>query len=86
MRGSTAGIGVRRFSSRGSLAGPDNSPMVCLHARGSGREKEVAVFQMINESTAEPRDRKALLYKIGVFIVAMGAVGGVIFLCVRSLS
>lgn len=41
---------------------------------------------MINESTAEPRDRKALLYKIGVFIVAMGAVGGVIFLCVRSLS
>jgi len=44
------------------------------------------MFQMVNEASAEPRDRKALLYKIGIFIVAMGAVGGVIFLCVRSLS
>ena len=41
---------------------------------------------MVNEVSSEPRDRKALLYKIGVFIVAMGAVCGVIFLCVRSLS
>ena len=48
--------------------------------------KEVAMFQMINESTAEPRDRKMLLYKVGMFIVALAAVGGVIFLCVRSLS
>ena len=52
----------------------------------AGAMKEVAMFQMINESTAEPQDRKMLLYKIGMFIVALAAVGGVIFLCVRSLS
>jgi hypothetical protein len=48
--------------------------------------KEVTMFQMINESSAEPQDRKMFLYKIGMFIVALAAVGGVIFLCVRSLS
>jgi hypothetical protein len=51
-----------------------------------GVHKEVAVFQMINQSTAEPQDRKLLLYKIGIFIVALAAFGGVIFLCIRSLS
>jgi hypothetical protein len=47
--------------------------------------KEVAMFQMI-ESSAETADRKMLLYKVGMFIVALAAVGGVVFLCVRSLS
>jgi hypothetical protein len=41
---------------------------------------------MIDQSSAEPADRKVLLYKIGMFIVAIAAVGGVIFLCIRSLS
>jgi len=44
------------------------------------------MFQMIEQSSAEPADRKLLYYKIGVFVVALAAVGGVIFLCVRSLS
>ena len=44
------------------------------------------MFQMINESSAEPRDRKMLLYKVGMFIVVLAAVGGIVFLCVRSLS
>jgi hypothetical protein len=44
------------------------------------------MFQMINQSAAEPGDRKLLLYKVGMFIVALAAVGGVIFLCMRSLS
>lgn len=44
------------------------------------------MFQMIDQSSAEPADRKVLLYKIGMFIVAIAAVGGVIFLCMRSLS
>jgi hypothetical protein len=44
------------------------------------------MFQMISQSNAGPQDRKMLLYKIGMFLVALGAVGGVVFLCVRSLS
>ena len=44
------------------------------------------MFQMINQSPTEPEERKALLYKIGMFIVALAAVTGVLFLCVRSLS
>ena len=44
------------------------------------------MFQMIDQSSAEPADRKMLLYKIGMFIVALAAVGGVVFLFVRSLS
>jgi len=44
------------------------------------------MFQMINESSTEPQDRKLLFYKIGMYIVALAAVSGVIFLCVRSLS
>ena len=50
------------------------------------RMKEVTMFQMIEQSAAEPGDRKILLFKIGMFIVALAAVGGVVFLCVRSLS
>jgi hypothetical protein len=41
---------------------------------------------MIEQSSTEPGDRKILLYKIGMFVVAIAAVGGVIFLCMRSLS
>lgn len=44
------------------------------------------MFQMINQSTTEPEERKMLLYKIGMFIVALAAVGGVVLLCVKSLS
>jgi len=44
------------------------------------------MFQMIDQPPAEPADRKLLLYKIGMFIVALAAVSGVIFLCMRSLS
>jgi len=44
------------------------------------------MFQMIDQSAAESGDRRMLLYKIGMFIVALAAVGGVIFLCMRSLS
>ncbi len=44
------------------------------------------MFQMINQSSSEPADRKLLLYKVGMFVVALAAVGGVIFLCLRSLS
>ena len=44
------------------------------------------MFQMIDQSSSAPEDRKMLLYKIGMFVVALAAVGGIIFLCVRSLS
>jgi hypothetical protein len=44
------------------------------------------MFQMIDQSSADTGDRKVLLYKIGMFIVAIAAVSGVIFLCMRSLS
>jgi hypothetical protein len=44
------------------------------------------MFQMIDQHTAEPADRKMFFYKIGMFVVALAAVGGVVFLCVRSLS
>ena len=44
------------------------------------------MFQMIDQSSGQPGDRKMLLYKIGMFIVALAAVSGVISLCVRSLS
>jgi hypothetical protein len=44
------------------------------------------MFQMIDQSPPETGDRKMLLYKVGMFIVALGAVSGVIFLCMRSLS
>ncbi len=44
------------------------------------------MFQMINQSSADPDERKMRYYKIGMFIVALAAVGGVVFLFVRSLS
>jgi len=44
------------------------------------------MFQMIDQSSSEPQDRKALYYKIGMTIVALAAVSGILFLCVRALS
>lgn len=37
------------------------------------------MFQMIGEETDEPQDRKMLLIKIGAFIVALAALGGVVY-------
>ncbi len=37
------------------------------------------MFQMINENDAAPQDRKTLLVKIGMFIVALAALGGVVY-------
>ena len=44
------------------------------------------MFQMINQSSADPDERKMLYYKVGMIIVALAAVTGVVFLFVRSLS
>ena len=44
------------------------------------------MFQMIDQSSVGPADRKMLYYKIGMFVVALAAVSGVLFLCVRALS
>ena len=44
------------------------------------------MFQMINEAPTTTEGRKALYYKIGMFAVAIAAVCGVLFLCVRGLS
>jgi hypothetical protein len=37
------------------------------------------MFQMINQAREEPGDRKILLVKIGMFIVALAALGGVVY-------
>lgn len=37
------------------------------------------MFQMINEERADPQDRKTLVMKIGAFVVAMAALGGVVY-------
>ena len=37
------------------------------------------MFQMISEEKSEPRDRKMLLMKIGAFVVALAALGGVVY-------
>ncbi len=52
--------------------------MIYLYVRFGGLKEEVLMFQMINEEKS-PEDRKVLLYKIGAFIVAMAALGGVIY-------
>lgn len=44
------------------------------------------MFDVIDRSALEPSDRKLLLYKIGMIVVAIAAVGGVVFLCLRSMS
>lgn len=37
------------------------------------------MFQMIDEARAEPTDRKMLLVKVCAFVVALAALGGVIY-------
>jgi hypothetical protein len=37
------------------------------------------MFQMIDEEKAEPRDVKTLLMKIGAFVLALAALGGVVY-------
>jgi hypothetical protein len=41
--------------------------------------KEVAVFQMIDEASVGPQDRKMTLMKVGMFVVALAALGGVVY-------
>ena len=43
------------------------------------RVGEVGMFELVNEEKSEPKDRKMLLLKIGAFIVALGALGGVVY-------
>ena len=38
------------------------------------------MFDIVNEKRAEPQDRKLLLVKIGLFVVAVAILGGVVFL------
>ncbi|HEV2497952.1 MAG TPA: hypothetical protein VGY31_00030 [Terriglobia bacterium] len=42
------------------------------------------MFQMIDEERPTPEDRKAFVYKIGVFVAAMGGIGVVIYFLVTS--
>ena len=38
------------------------------------------MFEMVNEEKAEPRDRKVLLEKVGLFLAAFIVLGGVVYL------
>ena len=42
------------------------------------------MFQMINEEKPTAEDRMALVYKIGVFIAALGAAGAFIYFLATS--
>ncbi|MGH9407360.1 MAG: hypothetical protein ACRD3D_16195 [Terriglobia bacterium] len=42
------------------------------------------MFQMINEERPSAEERKALMYKIGGFVVAMGGIGAVLYFLVTS--
>lgn len=42
------------------------------------------MFQMIDEERPTPEDRKTFVYKIGVFVAAMGGIGVVIYFLVTS--
>jgi hypothetical protein len=37
------------------------------------------MFEMVNEEKSEPKDRKLLMLKIGAVIVALSALGGVVY-------
>jgi hypothetical protein len=43
------------------------------------------MFEMVGQASSA-EDRKARLYKIGMTLVALAAVSGILFLCVRALS
>jgi len=38
------------------------------------------MFEMVNEEKREPRDAKVLIEKIGLFLAAFVALGGVVYL------
>jgi len=38
------------------------------------------MFEMVSEEKAEPRDKKVLLEKIGLFLAAFITLGGVVYL------
>jgi hypothetical protein len=38
------------------------------------------MFEMVNEDKSEPKDRKVLLEKIGLFLAAFVVLGGVVYL------
>ncbi|MDE3180330.1 MAG: hypothetical protein KGM47_11815 [Acidobacteriota bacterium] len=42
------------------------------------------MFQMIDEDKPSPGDRKVFMYKIGIFIAAMGGVGVFMYFLVTS--
>ena len=42
------------------------------------------MFQMINEEKPTAQDRMVLVYKVGVFIAALGAVGTFIYFLATS--
>ncbi len=46
--------------------------------------QEDAMFQMINEEKPTAQDRMVLVYKVGVFIAALGAVGTFIYFLATS--
>ena len=38
------------------------------------------MFEIVNEERTEPKDRKVLLEKIGLFVAAFVVMGGVVYL------
>jgi hypothetical protein len=38
------------------------------------------MFELVNEEKTEPKDRKVLLEKIGLFLAAFVVLGGVVYL------
>ena len=55
--------------------------LLTRYLRDPGRpgEEEGVMFQMIDEGKPSPEDRKLFWYKVGAFIVALAAFGGVIY-------
>ncbi len=54
--------------------------MDCLHVPSLfGREKEVAMFQMIHEERPSAEDRKMFWLKAGLIVVALAFMGGVVY-------
>ena len=37
------------------------------------------MFQMIDQASAGPQDRKTTLMKVGMFVAALAALGGVVY-------
>ncbi len=46
--------------------------------------QEDAMFQMINEEKPTAQDRMMLIYKVGVFVASLGAVGAFIYFLTAS--